>query len=34
MAKLLKLYYINEDYIHYLRQYDSNVYYNKNSTRP
>lgn len=32
--KNLKLYYISEDYINFLRKYDKNVYYNKNSTRP
>lgn len=32
--KNLKLYYIDEEYINYLRQFDSNVAYNKTSTRP
>lgn len=32
--KGLKIYYIDESYINYLRKFDSNVAYNKNSTRP
>ena len=32
--KNLKIYYIDEKYINYLRQYDKNVAYNKNTTRP
>lgn len=32
--KNLKIYYISESYINYLRQFDSNVAYNKNATRP
>ena len=32
--KNLKIYYISENYINYLRQFDSNVAYNKNTTRP
>ena len=34
MLKNLKIYYISENYINYLRKFDSNVAYNKNSTRP
>lgn len=34
MSKRLKLYYINEDYINYLRKFDSRVAYNKNESRP
>ena len=30
----LKLYYIDEDYINYLRRFDSKVPYNKSTTRP
>ena len=30
----LKIYYISESYINYLRQFDKNVAYNKNTTRP
>lgn len=30
----LKLYYINQDYISYLRKFDSKVFYNKRTTRP
>lgn len=30
----LKLYYITDDYIDYLRQYDKKVFYNKNNKRP
>lgn len=30
----LKLYYINQDYIDYLRQFDDRVFYNKRTTRP
>lgn len=32
--KNLKIYYIDESYINYLRQFDKNVAYNKNTTRP
>jgi protein AbiQ len=32
--KTLKLYYLDEDYINFLRQFDSKVFYNKNQTRP
>ena len=32
--KALKLYYIDNDYIDYLRQFDNKVYYNKSGTRP
>ena len=32
--KNLKIYYISENYINYLRQFDSNVAYNKNTSRP
>ncbi len=32
--KRLKLYYINENYIDYLRRFDSKVPYNKSTTRP
>lgn len=32
--KNLKLYYIDEEYINYLRQFDSNIAYNKVTTRP
>lgn len=32
--KNLKIYYINEAYINYLRKFDKNVAYNKNTTRP
>lgn len=32
--KNFKIYYISEGYINYLRQFDSNVTYNKNTTRP
>lgn len=32
--KNLKIYYIDEGYINYLTQFDSNVAYNKNKTRP
>lgn len=32
--KNLKIYYISEVYINYLRQFDKNVAYNKNTTRP
>lgn len=34
MAKTLKIYYLDENYINYLRRYDSKVAYNKNTTRP
>lgn len=30
----LKLYYISTEYINYLRQYDTKVFFNKNQTRP
>lgn len=30
----LKLYYINQNYIDYLRQFDDRVFYNKRTTRP
>ena len=32
--KNLKIYYIDEGYINYLRQFDKNVAYNKNTTIP
>ncbi len=32
--KNLKIYYIDEKYINYLRKYDKNVAYNKDTTRP
>jgi len=32
--KNFKLYYIDENYINYLRNFDSNVFYNKDSSRP
>lgn len=32
--KNLKIYYISESYINYLRKFDKNVAYNKNNTRP
>lgn len=32
--KNLKIYYINEAYINYLRKFDKNVAYNKNTMRP
>lgn len=32
--KNLKIYYISEGYINYLRKYDRNVAFNKNTTRP
>ena len=32
--KGLKIYYIDESYINYLRSFDPNVAYNKNATRP
>lgn len=32
--KNLKLYFISESYINYLRNFDKNVPYNKKSTRP
>ena len=34
MANNLKIYYLDDDYIDYLRQFDNKVAYNKNSTRP
>ena len=34
MAQNLKIYYLHEKYINYLRNYDLKVAYNKNSTRP
>ncbi len=32
--KNLKIYYISESYVNYLRQFDKNVAYNKNTKRP
>ena len=32
--KNLKIYYISEKYVNYLRKFDKNVAYNKNTTRP
>ena len=32
--KNFKIYYISENYINYLRKFDKNVAYNKNTTRP
>lgn len=34
MTKTLKIYYLDENYINYLRQFDKKVAYNKNQTRP
>lgn len=34
MHKKLKIYYIEEEYIEYLRKYDSKVVYNKKNNRP
>ena len=34
MNGALKLYYIDDNYINYLRKFDSRVYYNKSHTRP
>lgn len=34
MQKKLKIYYIEEEYIEYLRKYDSKVVYNKKNNRP
>lgn len=34
MAKTLKIYYLDENYINFLRKFDSKVAYNKNTTRP
>lgn len=34
LGNTLKIYYIDDNYINYLRQFDSKVYYNKNHTRP
>ena len=34
MAKMLKIYYVKNDYIDVLRNYDKKVMYNKNQTRP
>ena len=34
MNKKFNLYYIKEEYIEYLRKFDSRVAYNKNQTRP
>lgn len=34
MTKTLKIYYLDENYINYLRQFDTKVAYNKNQTRP
>lgn len=33
LSKRLKLYYIDDKYIDFLRKYDSRVAYNKNETR-
>ena len=34
MSKPLKIYYLDENYINYLREYDNRVAYNKNQKRP
>ena len=34
MVKILKIYYLDENYINYLRKFDSRVAYNKKMTRP
>ncbi len=34
MTKTLKIYYLDENYINYLRLFDTKVAYNKNQTRP
>ena len=34
MVKILKIYYLDENYINYLRKFDSIVAYNKKMTRP
>lgn len=34
MAKTLKIYYLDEEYINYLRKFDTRVAYNKNQKRP
>lgn len=34
MSKSLKIYYLDENYINYLRSFDSRVAYNKNMSRP
>lgn len=34
MVKTLKIYYLDENYINYLRKFDSRVAYNKKMTRP
>ena len=34
MSKTLKIYYLDENYINYLRKYDNRVAYNKNQKRP
>ncbi len=34
MSKTLKIYYLDENYINYLREYDNRVAYNKNQKRP
>lgn len=34
MAKTLKIYYLDDKYINYLRQFDTKVAYNKSQTRP
>ncbi len=34
MSKRLKLYYIDDDYVEYLREFDDRVPYNKKGTRP
>lgn len=30
----LKIYYLDENYVEYLRKFDDRVYYNKESSRP
>lgn len=34
MAKTLKIYYLDEEYINYLIKFDTRVAYNKNQKRP
>ena len=34
MLKTLKIYYLDQDYINYLRKFDSKVAYNKKAMRP
>ena len=34
MLKTLKIYYLDQDYINYLRKFDSKVAYNKKEMRP